>query len=208
MVDQKWFFYHDLFNMIALPIVYGATQYYHLQDDESFFYVQFFVFISYLILDTIWLLIKPDSVASIKSVLPHHFICLMGWNLNEINKYYLLYKGLPSPGPKYDRFISIGALVELNTFLLVLRRNTHYNAIVEFFFYATWVYIRCFLYPRGLINVTSEFISVLYNRKQFLCIEFFVVLLFFPLNVLNLKWTVDLITRSFSKEKRKEYKSL
>lgn len=205
MVDQRWFRYHDRYNLVTLPIVALATIMYQSQTDEALYYYQYTIFFIYLLIDTLWLLLKPDSVASVSTVLPHHFVCLIGWNLTEINKLYSLYNNLPIHDAKYDRFISTGAFVEVNTFLLILRRNVSYNPVLELSFYVSWFYIRCFMYPRSFISILNDYITVITNQNQYLCIELFIILFFIPLNLLNLKWTVDLIARYFQKSS-KHYK--
>jgi hypothetical protein len=202
MVDQKWFYYHDVFNLIALPIVVVVYLMYLFDSSERYFYFQHFLFLGYLIVDTIWLLIKPDSVASAASVLPHHAICIIGWNAHLIDTAYAKYNHLPLPGPKYARFTASGALVEINTFLLILRRNWRTNAFIEFLFYATWVAVRCVYYPYGLVGLYRDYFDMVFNKGSYINVQLYIMCFFTPLNIMNLKWTIDLVKRNFLSKKK------
>jgi len=199
MIDQKWFYYHDLFNLVNLPLVVLTNVLYLLDtSSERFYYLQQFLFNAYLIADTIWLLLKPDSVASASSVLPHHVICIIGWNVPLLDKLLAFYRGLPQPSPEYARFTCSGALVEINTFLLIARRNWRSNNLIEFLFYFSWFAIRCLFYPYNLLfKLYPDYFRLAYYQKSYINVQFFIVLMFTPLNVLNLRWTIDLVKRNF-----------
>lgn len=183
-LDPVWFRYHDIFNLIALPIV-CITNITYLVDtaSERYFYLQYFCFVVYVLTDTLWLIMKPNSVSSAATILPHHFICLVGWNITLINK-------------SLARWISLAVLVEINTFFLIARRNVRENKFIAFCFYFTWILIRCIIYPSIFVIIIMNYIEE--YKKNFIILNSscLALVLGFCLVYLNFKWTVDLYRKS------------
>lgn len=84
-VDPYWHQKHDEFNLIYLPFVvvtiinYG---YHYLQnptsaDVDSAYAIMSVVFLLYSALDTLWIIAKPNSVASPSLIIIHHIIAII-----------------------------------------------------------------------------------------------------------------------------------
>lgn len=194
-VDPVWFYYHDFFNLVTLPGICLLNIYYLLWDDNQY-YPQYTAFFIYLLVDTTWLVVKPNSVASAASVLPHHLICIVGWNIPTLIDM------------SYAHFISIGVLVEINTFFLIARRNWRSNIFLELGFYVSWFAIRCVVYPVCWIIVVRRYLAECSKDPSLgeSCINagILVILLFTFLNFLNFKWTFDLLRKLLVNKKRAE----
>ena len=98
-------------------------------------------------------------------------------------------------------YILTGVLVEMNTFLLIYRRNYGRNIFTEILFYITWVGIRIVLFSNILTKYAFTFIfksinifdfSIeFYSSIDIYTATFFVISL--VLMVLNYYWTFDLL---------------
>ena len=108
---QNWHSRHDAFNILALPVVCTLNVLYLLTESENFLRLQFFSFLLYLSTDTLWVLIKPESVASPLTIIIHHIVCLYAW----VDPYIY--------APEFSKWISAMLLVEINTFLLIAKRD-------------------------------------------------------------------------------------
>lgn len=126
VVDAKWNLRHDYFNLVVLPVVCVASVYY-LGVDRSAYSLQYHAFLWYTIVDTVWLSILPNSVASPVAIIAHHIVCLVGWNIPQLCEL------------RYAELLSLGPLVEINTWLLIARRNFKDARVINILFYITWI---------------------------------------------------------------------
>ena len=194
-------FNHDMFNLLALPIVIATYLSYlglswereealHHLAREALHHTYLYTFFGYIIIDFIWIILWPKCVASPKVILAHHIVVLLGlygmFNIDIMN------------------IGCHGTLIEVNTFFLILKRQYHVKAgnkctptpiktgergtptpiknIIDFLFYFTW--ITCRICPS---------LFVLYNFS--ITNHTMSTILIIILNALNLKWTFDLITK-------------
>ena len=98
-----------------------------------------------------------------------------------------------------------GVLVEINTFLLIYRRNYGRNLLTEILFYSTWVGIRIVLFTTILTNYAFIFIIKdiniykfrieIHNPIDIYTATFFVISI--VLMILNYYWTYDLLHKVF-----------
>lgn len=189
----NWHRLHDIFNLVSLPVVCGANILYLTLEHSILLQIQFYVFTSYLILDTIWVLILPQSVASPSTITQHHFVVLLGWIIPYFSD------------PSLSRWCSLGLLVEINTFFLIGRRFFKRTVIMQIFFYSTWIILRVFTFPTVLFSFIMEYIELLKDGPEgnLFNTRFFVLLVMIFLNVLNFLWTWDLIFKR-SKTKKED----
>ena len=202
-VDPYWHQRHDEFNLIYLPFVVATIinyGYYYIQnpassDVDSAYVIMSFVFLLYSALDTLWIIAKPNSVASPSLIIIHHIIAIIA-----------------SVSPIYSKAIRLyqigGTTVELNTWLLILRRYLRDRyVVIELPFYTTWIIIRVILYPYILYRFTTDLVfdcNSLQFRANGLCWQNFgfgisVIIL----NVLNSKWSIDLVYNNFIRKDKK-----
>jgi hypothetical protein len=173
---------HDIFNLAALPLICGANILYLILGFDNLLEIQFYLFTLYLIFDTIWVLILPQSVASPSTITQHHLVVLLGWVIPHYSD------------PSLSRWCSLGLLVEINTFFLIGRRFFKRTVIMQIFFYATWIILRVIIFPTILYSFIIEYIEILAQNPQgtLLNTRFFVLLVMIFLNILNFSWTWDL----------------
>lgn len=182
MVNEVWHRRHDIFNLIVLPfVIYANVNYLFL--DRSAYWPLFWCFFGYLFLDTYWILIVPDCVASPTTIVIHHLLCLIGWCLPA------LFDQL------YTDWISYGILVEFNTWFLIARRNFKDVPLISYLFYVSWVIIRLGMYPVIMISFSMHLYEL--YMKEHAIPSFGLIMLFFmvSLNILNIKWTYDMILK-------------
>ncbi len=205
-IDNYCHAMHDKFNLLVLPVISFLSMSYFV--DKDCYYLLFYTFLSYMIIDSLWLVIAPKTVASPKVILVHHFMGTLGWlcgyytsnirdytctgmhQFNHLNTYSLIIV-----------FTLIGVLVEINTFLLIYRRNYGRNLLTEILFYSTWIGIRIVLFTTILTNYASIFIikdinvykfSIeIHNPIEIYTATFFVISI--VLMILNYYWTYDLL---------------
>lgn len=199
---------HDLFNLVALvPLIVlnglnwdydillngdlrGAWTGHHLK--------LFFLYtLAYFVVDMIWVLKVPNCVKSPGTILKHHIITLV----------YLL---VPVYSPRQWWCMGSCLSVEVNTWFLIARRYFNKQGfavwvlnlplsfsfrikVISVMFYITWVLLRCILYPVLMYVFTLDYLDrweEVGSPVNILVISVFFQFLF---NLLNFKWTVDLI---------------
>ena len=176
----SWRNFHDDFNLIALPTIILFNLLYLIIRNSAAFQIQYFVFLCYMVADSMWLFLKPESAASPLTVLSHHFICLIGWII-------------PLFEPKFRYWISLAVLVEVNTFFLTLRRRVRRSRLIEFLFWITWISCRLCLYSFLVVAFFYEYITYSNENQSYINLAFFTYLLLGFLCFLNIKWTLALI---------------
>ena len=124
---------HDYFNIVALPIlvflwtwhqydlfmagpeedpipgVIWSTRSQVPEHCRSFNILWYYVW-WYFIVDSAWVIMYPESVASPRSIIIHHIICVIGWHLIFA-------------WPRWEAYISAGLEVEVNTWMLIAKRQ-------------------------------------------------------------------------------------
>jgi len=211
-VKDKLIRWHDYFNLLCLPVVISLNLSYFLHvtrfslegnylqitniaENSPSKYAEslnFWVFNTYILVDTLWIIISPDSVPSAPPLIFHHFGTMIGWVSPVFHQRWAFWS-------------SLAALVETNTFFLILKRQQGRNVlIVHVLFYVTWVLLRLLVYPIGLVIFSREYLE--YSRQHprgflnsGLCMEMLILFL----NVLNFNWTIDLVSKQWYKSKAK-----
>lgn len=180
-----WHKTHDAFNILALPFICGANGLYLLFGGDVLLCLQFYLFALYLLFDTIWVAMYPQSVASPPTIIFHHLVCLVGWIVPHFSD------------PSLSRWTSLGLVVEINTFFLIARRYFGRTVLLQVLFYLTWVLFRLILFPAVLYHFIFKYVenSMTQNQGNFCNTGLFVVLTMIFLNVLNFKWSWDLFIK-------------
>jgi hypothetical protein len=203
---------HDFFNLVALvPIVilnclnWNADKLWRVftstgsirQAWTGDWFEPFFIATAlYFLVDLLWILKVPTCVKSPLTIFQHH-VCT------------LLYLYIPYAIKEYRWGMGACMIVEINTWFLIARRVFNQQGfepwiidlsflsirikLISILFYATWVPIRCILYPYLMIPFYQLWLE--YSHK--VDSKFNLVLLCIPLHcsfcLLNLKWTYDLL---------------
>ena len=148
---------HDQFNLAYLPVICAlytwhmyslftappdAQQFDGLimsprtrvpEGNESWNYL-WWAFWWYIALDTAWLIMYPESVASPATIIIHHAICLVGWHIVYV-------------WPDWEYFISAGLIVEFNTWFLIAKRQFREVKVLTYFENVTWFIARLVAFP-------------------------------------------------------------
>mmetsp|Transcript_23604 Transcript_23604/g.65500 ORF Transcript_23604/g.65500 Transcript_23604/m.65500 type:complete len:281 (+) Transcript_23604:220-1062(+) len=189
---------HDIFNIVALPVVVIACALNH--EYPSFHYTgdhfstMWVATVLYFFLDLSWVSLVPNCVKSPGVIVKHHIVAM-------------IYLTAPIYYPEYRWLMGAILSVEINTWFLICRRLVYRSnycpsgyakvspvitTTVSAFFYFTWIAIRCYLYPHVLLLFLSMWKDKIEKTGQY----FFWELLFIPVHavlcVLNMKWTYDL----------------
>ena len=188
LIRIDWHKKHDAFNLIVLPFVSGTNILYLTSGKDSMLWLQFYLFALYLLFDTLWVTVRPQSVASPATIIFHHLICLIGWIVPHYSD------------PSLSMWTSLGLAVEINTFFLIARRYFGRTLPLQVAFYSTWIILRLLLYPVVLYFFVFKYIeySMKENQGNFLNTGLFVLSTMIFLNMLNLKWSCDLFLKSQS----------
>lgn len=180
--DLTWNIRHDYFNLCVLPLI-CAINLYFLAVDRSAYWVEYFSFLAYLIVDTVWLFAVPGSVVSPTTVIAHHLVCIVGWSLPVFNDL------------KYHDWLSYGILVEINTWLLTARRNFKESFLLNFLFYLTWVGFRLIMYPIILYYFVFQYVEDSVQWATYINVGLYVLVLMIAINSLNFKWSFELFSK-------------
>jgi hypothetical protein len=210
MFDTNWSFKHDIYNLICLPVIIALNLYVLIYNYTNSLDSFAYFFLGYLIVDFVWITLFPCSVSSPKIILIHHFITILGVGL------------IPYLDLGTQNIILLGSLVETNTLIRIVRKYFRDNIFLNILFYTTWFAIRCILGPILLFSIGINIYDYCnyqyyfnnqyyfnYNCKKYKC---YLNLLLFSigliLNLLNLKWTIDLVNASWKKLSDKDSKGL
>jgi len=199
---------HDYFNLLVLPglivldvyfLSHGAVGVYHNPRFWRFFWYS----VIYIVIDLLWVAAVPSCVKSPPTILVHH--CLT-----------LLYLGIPAYNPDTRYMMAVDLMVELNTWLLIMRRQPisrkgSVKPVVSCGFYITWFVIRCMVYPYGIYEVYCLFArhveklaqeeNSAWQRARWGLTYMFIPVVFQTLLVLlNIHWTIQLL-RNATKRK-------
>lgn len=191
MIDIAWANKHDEYNLLSLPIICSCNILFISLPDLTFLYwFQYVSFLIYIICDTMWIALLPQSVGSPKVILFHHFICLFGWSIQIVE-------------PAFARWISIALLVEISTFFIILRRymkNPGY--VVNALYWITWVVFRIIMYPLLVIVFYKEYRRYTEKVMDGVCLNIglLTLILLTFLTYLNIKWTLTLLSKTFFRD--------
>jgi hypothetical protein len=187
MVDLVWNRRHDSFNLLVLPIIISANLLCIFAGD-AYGSAQYWAFLSYMVVDTLWLVALPSTVPSPVLIVVHHVVCLVGWNIPRF-----------SDG-RYQNWLSLGLLVEINTWFLTARRNvSHTSVVLDGCFYLTWVLFRVILYPVVLVLFLGDFLTECETQGSVFHVGLVLLCLMLLINGMNTKWTYDLVKKVMSK---------
>jgi hypothetical protein len=202
-MDTVWNKRHDIFNLSILPIFCVLNCIYLFGNSNLFYwYLQFWFFNYYVIIDTIWLILIPQSVPSPFIILIHHGIVLFGWNIPLLATPTFLNTIYGNHLP-YGRWTAFAALVEFNTVFLTAKRIWKHNKIIEMLFFLSWISIRNVFYP-------YLFLSFIRNVYYHECWEngyfqikfdysFLLISSVLFLIGLNFKWSYDFYCKIYNK---------
>ena len=167
----------------------------------------FYCTVLYFVIDFLWVLRKPNCVASPTVIILHHLCAL-------------LYIYVPHVAHESEWCMGACMSVELNTWFLIYRRvihkqeqqkqrtvsrmdirysttNTDSTVIrikpVSVLFYCTWFYIRCILYPQLIPDIYAMWIVRTARYGTMWNVLAIALPLHTLLCVLNFKWTHDLV---------------
>jgi hypothetical protein len=203
---------HDFFNLMALvPIVvlnglnWNADKLWKVVVHSGnirnawtgdWFEPFFMITALYFLIDLAWIVCVPSCVMSPITIIQHH-VCT------------LVYLYIPYAIKEYRWGMGACMIVEINTWFLIARRVFNKQGfepwiidlsfvsirikLISILFYATWIPIRCILYPYLMIPFYQLWVE--YSLK--IQTKFNLVALCIPLHfsfcLLNLKWTYDLL---------------
>lgn len=199
---------HDIFNLFVLPgvvildfnFLFGENldQYYNPN-----FWIFFWYTVLYVIVDMLWVALFPKSVKSSPTIIMHHGVTL-------------LYLGVPAYNPLTRYVMAADLLVELNTWLLILRRQRiarHgiLHVVNSLLFYVTWFSIRCIAYPYLIFEVYGLFVSHVQMLKDktdpaWLRSSWGLTYMMIPpifqttLTILNVHWSIQLIKNTLMRK--------
>ena len=194
---------HDFFNLIVLPIISSVyvwhmlTLYSMPPDDDQItilslpresgnslaWRVLYGFFMTYMLVDSVWVMLYPQAVASPKIIIVHHLVCITG---------FLLARGWTG----WEFYASAGLCVEFNTFFLIAKRRFPSTRALYWLDNLTWIVTRLIMFPIVTWNSLCVWLwmSATFPAGRFgkywntgLLMTFFAS----SLMVLNLAWSKD-----------------
>ena len=133
-VPEDWEM-HDFFNLAALPPAVALTLASLATKRADVSQALAFYMVGYIVVDALWIAGQPSVVKAPATLQAHHAVTLL----------LLLHPLTHAPHLKY---VAMMTIVELNTFLLILRRHiARGNQVVETTFAFTWLAIRAVWFP-------------------------------------------------------------
>ena len=172
---------HDYFNIISLPVIILNNWIYLLYGNIFGFDILFYLFLGYIIIDLIWLVIKPQAVGSPSTIVFHHIISILGWFI-------------PIYEPSLLLLTRLALLVEFNTWFNILKRYYKYD-IIYICFYITWFLFRVILYPILFYLSYNQYILFININGSYFNIALPLLLICSCLTSLNLLWTYELVVK-------------
>ena len=170
---------HNIFNLTYMGLIalWSALSWAKGQNGQDLaMYVLFDC--SYYVLDTIFIICRPEITKSPKLIIFHHVVSFGGAF------------GVAYHFPQLRYMLVELTLVDINTWFMTLRRTLDKrNVVIECFFYISWVVIRMLYYPYLLFKV--------YKRAEEGTVFVVILIMVIFLNVLNCKWSFDLFKKFF-----------
>ena len=161
------------------------------ENELTFTYMTLFIF--YLIIDITWVILDPNSVkASPVSIIIHHILAL-------------IISPIPFLIPLYRSYFAVSSLSEINTFFLILRRNTvkhslSYN-LCHYLFLISWIIFRIIAFPVITYFLICEYTNYSSEINNFCNVRILPPLLTGALTLMSFCWTYDMIAK-LNKEKK------
>ena len=192
---------HDQFNIFALIIIITADILYIVKTTElsSFgitksdsgeenvlallLLASFFIYLS---IDAIWVLVEPRSVKASTGIVLHHILTII-----------LL--PIPTYIPLFRRHLAGAGLLELNTFFLILRRNTCKKSVLyhlcHYAFLFTWFILRVIMLPVLTFYLLKEYINFSEKIKSFYNPHVVPPVVLAGLTLMSAFWTYDIMLK-------------
>jgi hypothetical protein len=190
---------HDAFNLICLPLIVLVN----LKTIYTFFFsdsiseeeqdhswnIQISVLNIYILMDTIWILVNPECVSALKTILLHHCVVFFGWLF------------VPHQVAEFRHIATCLLSVEINTVFMIVRKFQpiqQYPMLVSFSragFYATWIPLRTIIFPYCCYLGYLEVIRFYIIRGHLLNIATVGWILLLFITSLNIKWSYDLFLK-------------
>uniref|UniRef100_A0A7S2S862 TLC domain-containing protein n=1 Tax=Eucampia antarctica TaxID=49252 RepID=A0A7S2S862_9STRA len=213
---------HDFFNLVILiPIVVLNIMNWNWEQMLSNkrkkpiestwtgdYFMEFWkVTMFYFIVDLLWVCIIPRCVKSPTTIIQHHIVTI-------------IYLTVPYLYPQCQWCMGACLSVEINTWFLIARRVLNTMGLspwtidlpflfsvrlklISFFFYVTWVAIRCILYPILLIPFWEISVQESLRQGTWIHLPSLICPIHSVFCVLNAKWTYDLFMSKLRQMKRK-----
>lgn len=180
---------HDIFNVIVIPIIiFFLLKFlcaYSVDKNTPFIHVCLVGEI-YFLVDAVWLIAYPRSVASPNVIIAHHVVAALGWYMPMLN-------------PSVAGYACACMLVEINTFFLIGRRvigdNEMLKVLFKMCFHISWISLRIVMYPVLLYYFTLETLLEMTRVKNVLNVYALGIILLSSLTALNMKWSYDIYWR-------------
>jgi hypothetical protein len=204
---------HDLFNITALSIItllslsylIQATEYSNLgtaqigseyYDSGAFLHR---VFAVYVLFDSIWITLLPQSVpGSPWGIVAHHIVCL-----------FLI--SIPLVVPQFLWHGAVSMSVEINTVFLTLRRNVLLNSpayhISNCLFYATWALLRLILFPLLAVFFYFEYVRYSGECGTYQNVLAFSFLLQGLIAAMGYKWTYEMLCKQRDRKDQRDQRA-
>lgn len=194
-VSQQAHQAHDLFNLICLPLIVVVNaktihSFFMAESSEEaldfHWNIQIFSLNFYLFMDTIWIVMNPESVSAFKTILMHHCIVFFGW------------LSVPHQVTSFRPIATVLLSVEINTVFMIARKYQPFQkyptlvTCLRYGFYATWIPLRTIIFPGSCYLGYLEVMRFYEAEASFFNIATFGWLLLLFITGLNVKWTLDL----------------
>jgi hypothetical protein len=198
---------HDFFNLVVLGVIVIIDIIYLHQttvwakiwtptslglEHDDLFLIFYVIFLSYLLVDSIWIFLLPQSVISNPDgILLHHLICI------PISLLPWFYR-------QYSWYMIFALSSEINTFLTILRRQLSIgslsHSICNALFYLTWIILRLFLFTLLCFLYSFEYITISEKLGSYINFTICAPICQTAITFLNWKWTYDLVKKSWKKK--------
>ena len=199
---------HDIFNIITLSCVSILTFIYLIKytqleligtnskmatNGHEDFIIIYYLFSTYLLVDMIWIIVIPYSVASKNSsaIIFHHLVTAG-------------LVSLPMFDSRYEWHMVLSLVVEANTVFLALRRNTSIGSIThkisDILFYITWLFLRLLLFPLLCVLFTYEWYYRYLNTYILFNIILLAPILMACLTAMSVFWTVEIYIKTYRRK--------
>lgn len=177
--------HHDIFNLLSVFILISLTI--NFLSTGVAFVALWWGTQAYFIVDIVWVVLVPKSVRDPAAIIIHHLITM-------------LFIMVPHYYPRFQRLMGLNMLVEINTWLLILKR--HYKSVVlEALFYTTWVVMRLIVYPYLVVYYWHVYIGMAEELGTFVTILVLAPTIQFMLTGMNVWWTVTMLRQLMARRK-------
>lgn len=215
-VKTQAIFNHDIFNIFIMSIITLLAFAYIIQNpvyktfdtspdkssfnstnsdsnlfsNHSLFNLIWFIFASYMVIDTIWIFVIPHCVAakSPYAVLFHH---LASGGLTVL---------ILASDSHFEWFLPAMLLLEVNTVCLASRRQLSKSSwsyyIADKLFHISWYICRCLWLPRLTYLIIYEWLNYSVTLGTYLNLLCLAPLLMTSLTLLSFLWTYEMLVKN------------